>query len=87
MATSAPVTHQAFRYAENVYALQFHLEVTEEMIREWIEDYGEGSRSELLVETETKIETYTRRGMQFFCLFFGEQSGNLKCAVEERMNR
>ncbi len=72
LATSSPVTHQAFRYAENVYALQFHLEVTEEMIREWIEDYREGSRSELLIETETKIETYTRRGIEFFCRFFGE---------------
>lgn len=70
LATSSPVVHQAFRYAENVYALQFHLEVTEEMIREWMEDYGETSRSEILTETETKIETYTRRGIQFFGKFF-----------------
>jgi GMP synthase-like glutamine amidotransferase len=39
IATSTPVTHQAFRYAENVYGLQFHLEVTEQMIVEWMEPH------------------------------------------------
>ena len=44
IATSDSVPHQAFRYAENAYALQFHLEVTEVMIREWV-DYCERGAS------------------------------------------
>ena len=33
IATSSLVPHQAFRYGDNAYGLQFHLEVTEEMIQ------------------------------------------------------
>ncbi len=75
IATSSPISHQAFRYGERVYGLQFHLEVTEKMIREWTETYEQESKSsetpppfsraEILAETELKIETYTKRGMGF----------------------
>jgi GMP synthase-like glutamine amidotransferase len=41
LATSNLVPHQAFRYGENAYGLQFHLEVTKEMIREWMRTYDE----------------------------------------------
>jgi GMP synthase (glutamine-hydrolysing) len=79
IATSNPVPHQAFRYAENAYGLQFHLEVTEEMIREWMKTYEEefnGSQTPLvpklkiLCETEKKIGPYKRRGVRFFRNFF-----------------
>ena len=79
IATSNPIPHQGFRYGEKVYGLQFHLEVTEEMIQEWMETYEEefggiqtppSSRTEILTETEIKIETYTRRGMKFLRNFF-----------------
>ena len=70
LATSTSIPHQAFRYGENAYGLQFHLEVTEEMIQEWVEDFGEGSKSEILIETETKIETYTKNGMKFLSNLF-----------------
>ena len=80
IATSSPVPHQAFRYGEKVYGLQFHLEVTEEMIREWIETYEEefkgcqapplSSKAEIMTETEIKIETYIRRGISFLTNFF-----------------
>jgi GMP synthase-like glutamine amidotransferase len=80
IATSSPVPHQAFRYGEKVYGLQFHLEVTEEMIGEWVETYEEEleglqpsrpfSKAEIVTETELKIETYTRRGMDFLKHFF-----------------
>ncbi len=78
IATSSPIAHQAFRYGENAYGLQFHLEVTEEMITDWLRAYGEMdgdhsssiSKAQLLTETEIKIETYTRRGMKFLENFF-----------------
>ena len=37
LAESPFCTNQAFRYKSNVYGLQFHLEVTPQMIREWLE--------------------------------------------------
>ena len=79
IATSSPISHQAFRYGENAYGLQFHLEVTEKMIAEWVETYGEEnvgdqvspfSKAQVLTETEIKIEAYTRRGMKFLENFF-----------------
>ena len=79
IATSTSVPHQAFRYGENAYGLQFHLEVTEKMIREWMESYElefDGSQPPLLsklkilTETERKIETYKKRGMSFLKSFF-----------------
>ena len=74
IATSSSVHHQAFRYADNAYGLQFHLEVTEEMIQEWIKTYEEElkgsqpplfSKLKILTDTGIEIETYTRRGMKF----------------------
>jgi GMP synthase (glutamine-hydrolysing) len=35
LASSAACRHQAFRWGENVYGLQFHLEVTAAMIERW----------------------------------------------------
>lgn len=81
IATSDFVPHQAFRYGEKVYGLQFHLEVTEEMIKEWLKTYEEElkgsqpplfSKFRILIDTEINIETYTRRGMKFLKDFFGQ---------------
>jgi GMP synthase (glutamine-hydrolysing) len=81
--TSPSVPHQAFRYGERVYGLQFHLEVTEEMIREWVEASEEGidsselpvfSDAEIITETAIKIENYTKRGMRFLKNFFSGRS-------------
>ncbi len=39
--TSTPdYLHQAFRWGENAYGLQFHLEVNEGMVRDWLEEDG-----------------------------------------------
>src|SRR3989337_4516392 len=36
LAESSMCTNQAFRYRDNVYGIQFHIEVTPEMILEWL---------------------------------------------------
>ncbi len=69
MATSHGVPHQAFRYGNNVYGLQFHLEVTEDMIQDWLEANGE-EKTMILTETAIQIENYTRRGISFLKHFF-----------------
>ena len=79
IATSPSVPGQAFRYGENTYGLQFHLEVTEDMIHDWMKSYEEEfegskpplvSKLKILTDTEINIETYTRRGMSFLTDFF-----------------
>ncbi len=83
IATSPSVPHQAFRYGEKVYGLQFHLEVMEEMIHEWMEAYEEEScnseslifsKAEIMTETAIKIESYTKRGIGFLENFFSGRS-------------
>jgi GMP synthase-like glutamine amidotransferase len=74
LATSTAVPNQAFRYGDNAYGLQFHLEVTMEMIREWTDEYGEGTpslRTEILQVTEKEFGNFTARGNRFFNNFFG----------------
>jgi len=40
LATSEACAHQAFRHGEHVYALQFHVEVTGEIIESWLGEPG-----------------------------------------------
>jgi GMP synthase (glutamine-hydrolysing) len=40
LASSSRYPHQAFRVGPNAYGLQFHVEVTVEMVREWLEYYA-----------------------------------------------
>jgi GMP synthase (glutamine-hydrolysing) len=40
LAASALCTNQAFRYGNNVYGLQYHLEVDAAMVREWLAQPG-----------------------------------------------
>jgi GMP synthase-like glutamine amidotransferase len=37
LASSAACPHQAYRYARDVYGIQFHLEVTPQIIQDWID--------------------------------------------------
>jgi GMP synthase (glutamine-hydrolysing) len=79
IATSAHVPHQAFRYGDNAYGLQFHLEVTREMIHQWMETYEDefdgtpppaSSKPKILADTRAKIVPYQRMGMTFLKNFF-----------------
>jgi GMP synthase (glutamine-hydrolysing) len=79
LVTASPVPHQAFCYGGNAYGLQFHLEVTGEMIREWMETDEKElqksalphfSKEEILAETARKIDAYRQRGTGFLAAFF-----------------
>ncbi len=78
MASSSPVRNQAFRYGENAYGLQFHLEVVEGMIREWMKEYekefDEGehprfSKEKILEDTMRSWAEYSNRGKTFISQF------------------
>ena len=95
IATSTSIIHQAFRYGENVYGLQFHLEVTDEMIQEWMKTYEEElkgsqpplfSKIKILTDTAIKMETYKKKGMKFLKDFFGLPSKRSKRPKGTRIN-
>lgn len=70
MASSGAYQNQAFKYGENVYALQFHIEVTPDIIREWFEK-EEGSDVEKMVEHARNIfPEYRKRAQGFYEQFF-----------------
>jgi GMP synthase (glutamine-hydrolysing) len=66
LAESPPVPNQAFRAGERAYGVQFHLEVTAEMAREWgevpayrrslAENLGEKRGAEFLAEVERRAD-------------------------------
>ncbi len=68
LARSASYPHQAFRYGKGAYAFQFHVEVTEVMIRQWFQDSP--LLEIILQETASRIHEYARRAEQFYRYFF-----------------
>lgn len=61
LASSALCKNQAFRFGDNVYGLQYHLEVDEAMIREWLDQPGaDAELSAIGPGTRRKIETGLR---------------------------
>jgi len=70
---------QAFRYGDNAYAFQFHIEVTKEMVYDWFSATGGSTCSgknepvdmrRIRTETEKFYEIYYGRAMNFYKAFF-----------------
>ncbi|WP_297209650.1 MULTISPECIES: type 1 glutamine amidotransferase [Thermodesulfovibrio] len=68
LARSALYENQAFKYKNNVYALQFHIEVTKELLNEWFEDHPLGKN--ILKESEKIMAEYSQRAENFYKAFF-----------------
>ena len=75
LAESKLCSNQAFRF-KNAYGVQFHLEVTPEMLKRWIEDYkndlieeGIGS-SKMMSEFLERVEVYKELLQLLFSNFF-----------------
>jgi GMP synthase-like glutamine amidotransferase len=68
LAKSELYRNQAFRYWDNVYGFQFHIEVTKEMILEWFKDSPEINH--IMEETEKVYEEYVGRAINFYKEFF-----------------
>lgn len=69
LARSALYPNQAFRYGSAAYAFQFHLEVTEEMIYDWLRNEVI-DRDMLKKETELYYQDYAGRARSFYMAFF-----------------
>jgi GMP synthase (glutamine-hydrolysing) len=50
--------NQAFRVGQNAYGLQFHIEVTEDMIRSWFQSGEEAVVEKILKDTKKVAEKY-----------------------------
>jgi len=68
LARSELYRNQAFRYRDNVYGFQFHIEVTKDMLLEWFEDRPELKK--IMDETERVYEEYVGRAINFYKAFF-----------------
>lgn len=69
LAGSELFPNQAFRYGNKAYAFQFHIEVTKEMIYDWLKD-EDIDHDRLKVETEKLYDVYSRRAWNFYEAFF-----------------
>lgn len=70
LASSDVYKNQAFRYKDNVYALQFHIEVRPEIIREWFADKKGEATEEMFRQTDSIYPEYRQRAMKFYDAFF-----------------
>lgn len=78
LATAELCTNQALRVGKNIYGLQFHMEVTEDMIYEWIDTYDEELESlkgvidveKIRKDTKAKISSYKDRALTLCKNFF-----------------
>ncbi|WP_353683853.1 type 1 glutamine amidotransferase [Thermodesulfovibrio sp. 3907-1M] len=67
LARSCLYENQAFRYRK-AYALQFHIEVTRQLLEEWFEDHP--LREKILNEAEKINTEYSHRASNFYKAFF-----------------
>ena len=77
LAFSSLCRNQAFKYNDNVYALQFHLEVTQTMVSNWLTAYSDEVKSTEGVNSDTIIEyarqfsiAYNKQANIFYSNFF-----------------
>jgi len=68
LASSPLYPNQAFRWGKNAYALQFHIEVTPEIIEDWFRD--DPRREEMAGHSKEIYAGYSRRAFGFYKEFF-----------------
>jgi GMP synthase-like glutamine amidotransferase len=68
LAGSELYENQAFSYAGGSYALQFHVEVTPEMLAQWFR--GEPERESVMADTDRYFEECNARARNFYEKFF-----------------
>jgi GMP synthase (glutamine-hydrolysing) len=69
------LSESGFRFGENAYALQFHIEVKKETVYEWLKNELTDMR---LLERDTELfySQYQQRALNFYRVFFGSGSIN-----------
>jgi len=70
LAASDLYPNQAFRYGNNAYAFQFHIEVSRQMIFDWLANEPIDMKK-IELETEAYYADYADRAQSFYGSFFG----------------
>jgi GMP synthase (glutamine-hydrolysing) len=73
LASSPLYPNQAFRWGERAYALQFHIEVTPEIIKDWFAD--DPRRDEMTEYSRRIYGEYFKRAFKFYKEFFRWKGG------------
>ena len=68
LASSERYKNQAFKFGNNIYGFQFHVEVTKDMIMHWFE--GMSDVKKMGEETDRIYEEYAGRAIHFYKTFF-----------------
>ncbi len=70
LASSDLFPNQAFRYTDRVYALQFHIEVTPAIVRDWLAQEQGVDVASITAESKRIFNAYQGRAMKFYEGFF-----------------
>jgi GMP synthase-like glutamine amidotransferase len=70
LASSELFPNQAFRHADRVYALQFHIEVTPAIVLDWMAKEQGFDFASLRAESDKIFTAYRARAMKFYRGFF-----------------
>jgi len=70
LASSSLYPNQAFRFSNHVYALQFHIEVTPSIVREWLKNEKGTDPKKVSAESERIFDPYLQRAKSFYQKFF-----------------
>ena len=70
MSSSELYENQAFKFRENVYALQFHIEVTPEIVREWFANEKGDNIEKIFTQSDAICPEYRKRAEKFYERFF-----------------
>jgi len=68
LASSRLFPNQAFRYGSNAYAFQFHIEVTKDMVYDWLKNEGV-DMANVKTDTERFFDGYSARAWRFYKAF------------------
>lgn len=70
LASSELFPNQAFRYSDRVYGLQFHIEVTPEIVLDWLKNERSVDRDSVREESNRLYHPYRKRAFNFYRGFF-----------------
>jgi GMP synthase (glutamine-hydrolysing) len=72
LASSDLYANQAFRYGDRVYGLQFHIEVTPAIVRDWLAHEQGIDYASISADSERIFLSYRQRATKFYELFFAK---------------
>lgn len=74
LASSDIYPNQAFRFTDRVYALQYHIEVTPEIVRKWTASEHSIDRAAIEGDSDKIYPEYRERASNFYRKFFADHA-------------